>query len=191
MHYQFEVWHAVNQGEFTQRGIIHYNPESSKKKAAYYENLREIEHLESIKSFEATYSDLYRLQLRSGANANSFNVSARLCQLKASALQEQFTIHLDQAGSVFHVDYVVPAIQCDKKAVPAKATFKAQVLISRTAEGARPKLQQIMADTKDGKPQPEQTFFQKYWWYMIPIIMVLLLGGGDEPAPGKGGAAKK
>ncbi|KAJ3213418.1 hypothetical protein HDU67_002893 [Dinochytrium kinnereticum] len=186
---QVEVWHAVGSGPFTKRGTITYDPDS-KKKTTKYESEPDTPFPEALLN---TYpeDEVYRVMWKHtkpvfGVKDVTLNASVRMCLLQASKFQEHYSIHIDQAGKVsisigipFHLDYVVDASSCQKSKVQApKAGIKAQCSVARTSDGARPHLEMIQ-ETKDGKPEPEKSFLQKYWYYIVAIALVLMLSGGD------------
>ncbi|KAJ3330943.1 hypothetical protein HDU76_004451 [Blyttiomyces sp. JEL0837] len=185
---EFEVWHSINDAPYTLRGKIAISA-LTKRTGHKYEDSKSLSGGKEIIGKHASLSDLYHLQIRGSVSGIDLKLNAtlRLCNLQSAGLKEHITFHVDQSGIPYHVDYVVPAATCDSsKKLPAVAAFKPQIHISQSLEGVRPKLEQIVAETKDGKPEKPQSFLQKYWMYLIPIVVIMLMGGGgEEPAPAK------
>ncbi|KAJ3098857.1 hypothetical protein HDU96_010922 [Phlyctochytrium bullatum] len=185
---QVEVWHSVGSQPFVKRGVLSYDPDA-KKKAGKYEG--DATFPSSLLE-EYSSDELYRVQWRHvkpvyGVKDVTLNASIKVCLLQSSKFSEYFTVHIDQAGMPFHLDYVVDASECSNAKLSApKGGFKVNVQVARTADGARPHLEQIHAETKDGKPEQPQSFFQKYWYYIVAVVLILMLSGGDD-----GGAARK
>ncbi|KAJ3170522.1 hypothetical protein HK101_011330 [Irineochytrium annulatum] len=194
--HQFQVLHRVDGDKpFSRRGVITYDPASRKKAANKYENNKEDKGVQEVVTARAGEDTLYYVELRhvgpvAGVEGVMLNASVRLCLLQASKYHEHMNIHFDQAGIPFHLDYIVNSGSCTDKppAFPSNG-FKTTVSLARK-DVIRPRLEQIHAETKDGKAEPEKTLWQKYWWYAIPIVIMLLMSGADAPAEG-GAAAKK
>ncbi|KAJ3107999.1 hypothetical protein HDU97_002579 [Phlyctochytrium planicorne] len=178
---QIEIWHAVGSGPFTKRGSTAFDPEAKKKITLKYDG-EAVQPESLLKSYPQ--DELYRVQWRYvnpvfGSKDVTLTASIRLCLLQSAKFEEFFTVHIDQAGLPFHLDYVVNAATCENSNI-AKKPFKSQVTVARTWDGSRPRLEMIHAQTKDGKPEAEKTFFQKYWYYIVAVVLILLMTGGDE-----------
>ncbi|TPX58707.1 hypothetical protein PhCBS80983_g02990 [Powellomyces hirtus] len=175
---ELSVSHSLGSAKPTPRGSLIYDPASPKRSANKY-----IPGAAAAGAVDSGDDDgLYRVYVE--GNGVRLTAAVPLCMLTASGYQEQMTLHLDSKGVPWHLDYLVSATSCDipkKKQLPR--TPKTQVFTETALAGARPKLEQIVVTTPDGKPPAEQTFLQKYWFYIIPVmVMFLMNSGAEEPA---------
>ncbi|ORY53500.1 hypothetical protein BCR33DRAFT_710918 [Rhizoclosmatium globosum] len=178
----FQVLHAVGDSPFTVRGLITQLEKKTGSTGARYENYEGLD-LSPITSAPADESTLYHIKIVQGQLELSSSI--RLCHLQKAQLVDMITVHVDQTGVPFHVDYAVESKDgscgnIKKVAVAAKNGFKTKAVFGKTHDGARPRLDQMTAETVTGKTE-EKSFLQKYWYYILPIVVILALTGGEEP----------
>ncbi|TPX34186.1 hypothetical protein SmJEL517_g03075 [Synchytrium microbalum] len=180
---KIQVLHNIDDSGFTPRGIISFD---TKKLKAGYTSTSE------STSFAPDADLIYRIKLVT-PGGGEIKTGIRRCLLVAAGFQETFTIHLDQSGKPFHVDYTVPANSCNKNSTSKSrretAVFKPQVNIVQPADGARPSYTP-MYGIHDGGKAAEQNFLQKYWMYIIPAVALMLLTGGAAEEPAAAGGAR-
>ncbi|TPX65271.1 hypothetical protein SpCBS45565_g05286 [Spizellomyces sp. 'palustris'] len=182
-----EVLHSIDDQPFTPRGSLVYDPTSPKRTANKYES--EVPISDLLKGRDTSdRSLLYRVRVK--GNGVDLNAAVPVCLLQASEYREQLTLHLDSNGGPWHMDYLVDATDCDPSRKQLGRSPRAQVFLERALDGPRPKLDQMVESTPDGKPAKEQSFLAKYWYYIIPIMIILMMGGGGEE-PQQGGAAAR
>ncbi|KAJ3183420.1 hypothetical protein HDU87_006739 [Geranomyces variabilis] len=178
---ELSVLHSLGSSAPSLRGSIVYDPASLKRSANKY--VAGSATAGSVVSAGANTDprEMYRVYVE--GDGVKLTAAVPLCMLEASEYQEQITLHLDSNGVPWHLDYLVGATSCEKPAKPLGRTPKTLVFIERALAGTRPKLEQMVETTVDGKPEPEKSFIQKYWFYIVPAVLILLLqSGGEEPA---------
>ncbi|KAJ3041131.1 hypothetical protein HDV00_009845 [Rhizophlyctis rosea] len=179
-----DVYHSIDNGPFVLRGSITYDHTSTNKKAHQFEPAPGVTPLEVAKASEDR-NTIYRLSVRGEGVSKELNASAPLCLVYGAKFQDHFTLHVNERGQPWHVDYLLPSADC--KAVsqgPVKSQFKTQVTLLYPVPASRPQLEAIVQGTPDGKPPPEKSFLQKYWMYLVPVLILLLLSGGDDQQGG-------
>ncbi|KND04983.1 uncharacterized protein SPPG_00667 [Spizellomyces punctatus DAOM BR117] len=183
-----EVLHSIDDQPFTPRGSLVYDPTSPKRTANKYES--EVPIPDFLKGRDTSdRSLLYRVRVK-GNNGVDLSAAVPVCLLQASEYREQLTLHLDSNGGPWHMDYLVDATDCDTSRKLGRSP-RTQVLLERAVDGPRPKLDQIVESTPDGKPAKEQSFLAKYWYYIVPIMIILMMGGGGEEPPQGGAPARR
>ncbi|KAI9334608.1 hypothetical protein BDR26DRAFT_866909 [Obelidium mucronatum] len=180
-HRQFTVLHATSSRPFTPRGLITHNNHGLLP--VYQPTSRN----DSISNNTAT-ALLYHLKLISDSGIE-LKSSIRLCLLD-HLISESFTIHFDETGAPFHLDYSVELsqISCAKSTGLGQVAIKLSELKDVTTrveyvkqeEGSRPRLEQITAELAAGKENVEKTFFQKYWIFVIPAVILLIRMGSEQ-----------
>ncbi|KAI9353340.1 hypothetical protein DFJ73DRAFT_759623 [Zopfochytrium polystomum] len=197
--HSLQVLHAINDGPFSPRGVINFNPAG--KRGQKYEPAAANALADKLAKVAAP-TDFYLLQFVGKLYDHDvvLNATARLCQLQAAKFRESITIHLDESGGnwascllgfrlPYHIDYIVPSHECTDKVgfmqlpqqAPKVVPFQTSVGVVNPQAGVRPRLEQIVSETKDGKPQPQPSFLQKYWYYLIPIGLAVIMNIGAEP----------
>ncbi|KAI8848339.1 hypothetical protein BC829DRAFT_443853 [Chytridium lagenaria] len=173
---QVEVWHSLGDAPFTQRGVLTYDPDS-KKKTAKYEPVDSAALIPAPLLASIGKDVVYRVSWKHvkpvlGVEDVTVTATIRACLLQAAKFQEHYTLHIDEAGIPYHLDYVVDAAKCEEnqKVVAPKKGFKINVELRGLRMGQ---------ETTDGKPQPEKSFLQKYWYYILAIFLIVMLSGGD------------
>ncbi|KAH9899817.1 hypothetical protein C8Q73DRAFT_335218 [Cubamyces lactineus] len=127
--------------------------------------------------------------------------SHRVCCHLPQSTSESFTIHLDQNGNPFSLDYFVGPIPhngaCPKKARKAAAQSSPVEFrpITNTTVALRspsfPPLPQlrvpppVTAEGKPVEPPKEKSFLEKYWMYIAIALVAMVLA----PAPAEEEAA--
>ncbi|KAJ3286453.1 hypothetical protein HK104_009034 [Borealophlyctis nickersoniae] len=189
---QLTVFHGSDNAPLEPRGILVYDPTSTKRSVNRYESSASPEALSRVFSSaddeDNDMTTLYRVSVKDEEGSVQLNASVPLCLVRSSGYRDQFTLHLSDMGSLWHLDYLVSASECQKDSrASGPVTFKSKVEVAKPVEGARPILEQIVQATPDGKPPPEKTFLQKYWMYILPIVIILVMGGGGEEPRAAGG----
>jgi len=154
---------------------------------------------------------LYQLALQRDPGAVSDDdldiAAVKACHIPFASA-DILTLHLDDAGAPFHIDYYLDGVPhsgaCpSKKQLNAFISESAQLLsasnttvrVRRAEHPPLPELRMPPPLSPEGQPvQPpqEKSFVQKYWVYMVIGLVGLLLAGGpaeEEGAPAGGGGA--
>ncbi|KAJ3054219.1 ER membrane protein complex subunit 10 [Rhizophlyctis rosea] len=186
---RLHVYHTINNGPYAKRGTIKYDHTSLKKSANTFEPLSEDPLILRVEGGIADRSSLYRVAVRIPGSDKELNASTPFCFLYGAGFKDHITIHVDEKGEPWHLDYLVPSSECKS---PEQGTievqFKTQVTIMHPVPATRPQLEEIVQGSPDGKPPPEKSFLQKYWMYIVPILIILLLNGGEDS---QGGPARR
>ncbi|KAJ3354153.1 Cilia- and flagella-associated protein 57 [Entophlyctis luteolus] len=173
------VQNVVARGsDFTPRGRL--VPVDKKPWAARYEADSDID-LSSVS--RVSNSDEFYTIKAVADNGIEFVSSVRLCLLQKALLKDFITIHYDQTGVPYHMDYTVDAngpCSSSQKPMPSKISFKTKGGFAKSVDGERPRLEQITVEAATGKKE-EKTFIQKYWYYFVPVLIILLFSGNEEP----------
>ncbi|KAF9435214.1 hypothetical protein BGZ76_006710 [Entomortierella beljakovae] len=130
---------------------------------------------------------IYQIKLRDEVRGWEAMSSIKSCLLVASDFQEKFTLHLDQDRQVYAFDYYTANSQCESAhlneyPMASLEQFKSVSLDISTSElGPKPHFIRAQAIKLDqtGKPEAEQTFFQKYWFYVVPFLLIMVFTGGE------------
>ncbi|KAI5123439.1 hypothetical protein M0805_006144 [Coniferiporia weirii] len=131
--------------------------------------------------------------------------SVKACHLPL-APADSLTLHLDDGGVPFHVDYYLAGVP-PNGACPTNKQLRAvnldqaaflppsntSVRIRHATHPPLPELRVPPPLTPKGEPvapAPEKTFLQKYWLYIAAALGLLLLTGGppEEDSAGSGAA---
>ncbi|KAJ8481721.1 hypothetical protein ONZ51_g5809 [Trametes cubensis] len=161
------------------------------------------EIVDYARSVEGLKDALYQVALEhpGDADQSQWAISSVLaCHLPQST-SESFTIHLDQNGNPFSLDYFVGPIPhngaCPKKARKAAAQSSPVEFrpITNTTVALRspsfPPLPQlrvpppVTAEGKPVEPPREKSFLEKYWMYIAIALVAMVLA----PAPAEEEAA--
>ncbi|KAI8823620.1 uncharacterized protein EV422DRAFT_521667 [Fimicolochytrium jonesii] len=180
---QYPVLHSIGRQNPVERGHITVDAASTKRSVNKYvadDNKAQPAELVN-KGSSGDQTELYRVSVQVG-QGKTLSAAVPVCLLKASNFREQITLHLDSEGKPWHLDYLVSASTCGPSSRQTQRPPRTQVFLERAVVGARPRLEQIVENTPDGKAPPEPTFLQKYWYYIIPVVLMVLLSGQEEPA---------
>ncbi|KAF3910453.1 hypothetical protein ABW20_dc0107788 [Dactylellina cionopaga] len=124
----------------------------------------------------AKQGEAYRVGVMKGGKWVGSVRSGKMLQLDVATT---ITLHIDEKGEIFHVEY--DAVHLAKGAEKPEA----EIIIIRPFPGAQPVLNKPVVLMPDGKmaapKEEEKTFLQKYWWLLIAGAVLLVA------APGEGG----
>ncbi|KAK9735826.1 hypothetical protein RND81_04G231000 [Saponaria officinalis] len=130
--------------------------------------------------------DFYRIRLPSsvlsppGRNYTVSVVKAR-CLPRGEALDEHFVIHMEGAN-ILAVNYGSPGA-CPYprlKKVPSKWSFNSHTVLKYSELAPRTPVfteEAPLGETVEGvegMPQPEKSFWAKYWMYLIPLGLIVM-----------------
>ncbi|EPS38442.1 hypothetical protein H072_7797 [Dactylellina haptotyla CBS 200.50] len=97
-----------------------------------------------------------------------------------SNVASTITLHVDEAGEIFHIEF--DAVEIAK----GEEKPEAEIIIIRPFPGAQPVLNKPVVLMPDGKmaapKEEEKTFLQKYWWVLVAGALLLAAAPGE---PGK------
>ncbi|XP_074292365.1 uncharacterized protein LOC141619235 [Silene latifolia] len=155
--------------------------------------------------------DFYRIRLPSnvlsppGRNYTVSVVKAR-CLPRGDALDEHFVLHMEGVN-VLAVNYGSPGA-CPfprLQKVPSKWSFNSHTVLKYSELAPRTPVfteEAPLGDTLEGgegMPQPEKSFWAKYWMYLIPLGLIVMnamtqamnLPPEEQAAAGQSGAAQQ
>ncbi|THH10084.1 hypothetical protein EW145_g1582 [Phellinidium pouzarii] len=144
---------------------------------------------------------LYQIALQTTPADDPANVrldisSVMACHLPMASA-DFLSLHLDNDGSPFHVDYYLADVPL-AGACPANRQLRAvnldqvsllppsntTVRVQHTTHPPLPELRVPPPLTPKGEviaPVPEKSFVQKYWMYIVAALVMLLFAGGSPP----------
>ncbi|KAF3939580.1 hypothetical protein ABW19_dt0201338 [Dactylella cylindrospora] len=120
--------------------------------------------------------ELYRVGVLRGGKWVGSVKSGKLLQPDVAST---ITLHVDEQGEVFHVEY--DAVELAKGAEKPEP----EIIVVRPYPGAEPALNKPVVLMPDGKPvqkEEEKTFIQKYWYFILAGVILLAAVPGE---PGK------
>ncbi|KAI1786498.1 hypothetical protein LXA43DRAFT_1099122 [Ganoderma leucocontextum] len=192
---------------FSDRAILHVSSSGSAAETrlvpseTYAKNLREY-----LSAAESLKDALYQVALERPGDVDQTQwatSSVLACHLPSST-SEAFTIHLDQHGVPFTLDYFVGPVPHDgacpkpsgRKASASAGSSPAQLrpIVNTTVALRSPTFPPLPAlrvpppVSAEGKPieEPrEKSFIEKYWMYMVIALIAMSLA----PAPAEEGEA--
>ncbi|PIL37202.1 hypothetical protein GSI_00895 [Ganoderma sinense ZZ0214-1] len=203
------VFHpSLPDSPYSERAILHVSGSGPAAETrlvpsqTYAENLRDF-----FSAVEGLKDALYQVALERPGDIDQTQwatSSVLACHLPSST-SEAFTIHLDQHGAPFTLDYFLGPVPHDgacpkpigRKASASAGSSPAQLRpIANTTVALRsptfpplPALRVPPPVSAEGKPieQPrEKSFIEKYWMYMVIAVIAMSLA----PAPAEEGEAR-
>ncbi|KAJ1558145.1 hypothetical protein HK405_014317, partial [Cladochytrium tenue] len=127
----FEVWHSTSGSPMTPRGTLHIAP-SRKSGTKYEAGAGGTAELARV----ANPAEVYQVRFTGIVHGVevALNSSVPLCQLQSARFREYVTVHLDETGVPYHIDYVVPSSSCSTKGAKS-VPFKTNVFVQKPVDG--------------------------------------------------------
>ncbi|EJD01418.1 uncharacterized protein FOMMEDRAFT_147942 [Fomitiporia mediterranea MF3/22] len=130
--------------------------------------------------------------------------SVKACHIPIASA-DYITLHLDRAGTPFHIDYFLADIPASGACPSTKqlrtrnldqATFlhpsNTTINVRHATGPPLPELRVPPPLSPKGQvipPEPEKSFIQKYWMYIVAALFVLIFAGGPPPEDDGGRAS--
>ena len=206
---------ADGKREFSSRGSLFFSDprrmvQDGTKKSPLHTSKAKLSGVELAKFRKLVDEDgnyLVRIKNPSGSVVTAY---ARACALVASGFREEWAVTMDQSGDVIALNYQPKVNDCDGGTTQLEdpVQFETSVRMAYPWRGIRPDVKAGIASTpgqtpqqqqqqqqqsqqkagsdKDGAPEEEKTFLQKYWLYLaIPGVFMMM--NGLPPEEGQGG----
>ncbi|KAL9233518.1 hypothetical protein vseg_008504 [Gypsophila vaccaria] len=188
---QFTLEHSFGDSEFSDAGAFSARLKTwshggqTLTKLRFSRNTLTAEEKKKFKEL-LEKDDFYRIRLPSsvlsppGRNYTVSVVKAR-CLPRGEALDEHFVIHMEGAN-ILAVNYGSPGA-CPYprlQKVPSKWTFNSHTVLKYSELAPRTPVfteEAPLGETVEGvegMPQPEKSFWAKYWMYLIPLGLIVM-----------------